>query len=235
MIAYQQFVVSDHTKETLYHFICHTDGYYDITYWVPGDWDKPANDVYVTSYAEDNVYSQTLYSQTTVSDRVITNHVYLRKGLNTVRMDIGSGTVLTHNVGHLISVVLNDSVMRTWTINGFPVNVVQKQLGELISPEVGSTKITYIGYQPPSNPLGITDGLPTMYSNPSVMAYIPPNPPATTWLRGPLNGDNSITYYTQPDAIVSCNYNNTIGSFTTTRLPDYRYSITIKCLQSPTE
>jgi hypothetical protein len=233
--AYQEFVVSDHTKNVLYQFICPTDGYYDITYWVPGDWDKPASDVYVTSYAQDGVYAQTLFSQDAVSNKTLTNHVYLRKGLNLVSIDVGSGTVLTHNAGHLISVNLNDSTLRTWTVQGFPVNVMQYQLSSIISPTIGGLQSTTVPYQPPSNPLSISDGLPTTYSNPGVVAYLPPNPPEMTSIRGPVNGDNSTTYYTQPDATVSSVFQNGSGVFTTTRLNDYTYTITIHCLRAPTE
>jgi hypothetical protein len=221
--AYQEFVVSDHTMVNLYQFLIPSDGYYDITYWVPGDWDKPASDVYVTSYANDGVHSQTLFSQDAVSDRTLTNHVFLRQGLNYVKIDVGSGTVLTHNAGYLVSVALNDTVNRTWTVPGFPVNALQCNLSNIISSSIGGTRITSIVYNPPSNPLNITNGLATTYANPACIFSLPENPPVYQLKFNKGSSADVFEECTEPDATITFTFQNNIGIFSTLRLNDYQY------------
>jgi len=231
--AYQQYVVADHTKVRLYQFIIPVDGYYDITYWVPGDWDKPASDVYVTSYTAISANTQTLFSQDAVSDRTLTNHVFLNAGLNTVKIDVGSGTVLTHNAGNLVSINMNDTTVRTWTVSGFPTNSSQFELGSIVSASIGGTTTITIPFSPSANPLNTSGGTPTTYSNPRVLSYLPSKPPVRTLVRGPNNGQSSYTFFTEPDATISSSFSNNAGIFTTTRLSDYSFEVIVKCLQTP--
>lgn len=232
--AYQQFIVSDHTKVRLYQFLIPVDGYYDITYWVPGDADKPASDVYVTSFNSTGANTQTLFSQDAVSDRTLTSHVFLSAGLNTVKIDIGSGTLLTHTAGNLVSINLNDSTVRTWTVQGFPVVSTQYMLGDIIATGTGQTKIISIPFNPSSNPLGISGGSGAFYSNPRAIFYMMPDQKNPQYFSGPVGGQNSVTYYSEPDANISGVFENNQGVFTTTRLPDYSFTVYVHCVQRPT-
>ena len=234
--AYQEYVIADHTIFRLYQFLAPASGYYDICYQIPGNFTKPANTVCITSYNAKGSYPQTLYNQDTVSNQTITNNVLLQQGLNYVQISIGSGSSYTNSAGTLVSVALNNPNYVTWTIKGYPVDTVQCPLSNLISPSIGGTESTQITYNPPSNPMNITNGLPTTYANQSTAIGLPPLPAAAVTYSEPPNYPLLGIYrFVMPNATISSSYQNGVGSFTTTRLSDYDYQIAYYSVRKPTE
>ena len=221
---YDYYVTSDHTYLRVYEFFAPVDGFYDITFWVPGDWDKPASDVYATSYCADGDITQTLLNQTMVSDQTITRNVYLRKGDNSIKIDLGSGSVMIHNAGHLVSVQLNNPTYLTWTHPGLPVVLTQASLINLISSEMGGSKTNYLTYNP-ILPFTITDGNAPIFTNPTTTFLIPAKPPIYSYKINRFSSVDVDRFYQMPDAAITSDFTNGMGTFTTTRLADYIYEI----------
>lgn len=228
---YQEFVVSDHTKERGYFFTAPADGMYRIDVWVPGDINKPASIVDIVSHTSSGDNIRLHYDSTHVSDRTLSFNIFCYKGINSIKVKLGSGSVLTHNCGHLSSVALDDPVTRTWVADSIPTNVMQITLIDHL-PTVGSSA----SFSVPFNPAPINPGASVIYSNIQAKIFSTPLPPDSSI--------STIDIYCQPtpsqldqlgttttislDFLGSTSYTNGYGYFTLTRTSDF-YSIHTVC------
>jgi len=179
-ILYNAVVVADHIRERDYGFFAPVEGDYTLKVWVPGDWDKP--DSMIKVFAIDPVTKMTNlvynYDKSNASDRQESIHVHLPQGNIRIQVSIGSGTLLTHNTGHLDEVWLDSAVPLTWTITGVPATSQTIQLMNYL-PYVGSSNSASIVYAPNLHPAGLVDGVVT-YANPRPALFIQPLPPVNT-------------------------------------------------------
>jgi hypothetical protein len=133
-LAYNEFVVAENVLQRVYIFSAPTDGRYQLSADLKGHWlTKPANTFTVT-----NALGETVLNETHVldGDERIVRHVDLPKGINMVRVGLGSGSVNFHTAGSLADVQLNDSVPRSWRVERV-VLASDVASGHLMMPEVG--------------------------------------------------------------------------------------------------
>lgn len=177
-IIYYQQVVETHTLERNYVFEVPVEGDYTINVWVPGDWDKPVSMIKVFSAVAsgggatlNQVYN---YDQTNVSDRVFPINLHLQAGAATVKVAVGSGSLLTHNAGHLNDAYLDNSFPLTWTRLNVPLTTKTINPYSYL-PIVGSTNYDTITYTPNYNIPNMINGS-VVYSNPHPALFIQPLP-----------------------------------------------------------